>query len=158
MEICSIKKATYENTIDMSTRLRPCDEREVFAASGMKGPEAVSRGVAASEEAWIVEHEGEAFCVFGVVRLNDTIGIPWLLATKTVYKDECKNFLLLRTKEWVARIMGDYKVLLNYVDARNKQAIRWLEWAGFRLERPRPYGFKRLPFHKFTLKRSDLNV
>jgi len=158
MVLCEIKKANYENTLAMAAKLRPCDAREVFAASGMTGPEVVSRGVAASEESWIVEHDGEAFCVFGVVRLNDTIGIPWLLATKKIYDETCKNFILLRSKEWVEKIMGDYKVLINYVDARNKQAIRWLEWAGFKLEKPRPYGFKRLPFHKFTLKRSDLDV
>ena len=159
MEHFKIKEATYENTLHMATRLRACDERELYAASGMTGPEAVSRGVAASDgNAWVVEFEGEAFCVFGVVRLSDNIGIPWLLATKKMYQDECKNFTLVRSKEWIARLMGDYKVLLNYVDARNKQAIRWLEWAGFTLERPRPYGVKRLPFHKFTLKKGDLNV
>lgn len=158
MEICKIKKATHENTQQMATRLRPGDEREVYAASGMTGPEAVSRGVAASEYAWVVERNGEVFCVFGVVRLNDSIGIPWMLATKRIYEEECKNFILTRSKEYVAYILDEYKVLLNYVDARNKKALRWLEWVGFKIEKAKPYGYKRFPFHKFTLKKGDLDV
>ncbi|MNC81827.1 hypothetical protein D3C75_1350850 [compost metagenome] len=51
-----------------------------------------------------------------------------------------------------------HPTLTNYVDARNLAAIRWLQWLGFRMDSPVPYGPHRLTFRQFHLTRDRHHV
>jgi ribosomal protein S18 acetylase RimI-like enzyme len=46
-----------------------------------------------------------------------------------------------------------FPVLVNYIDARNVDAIGWLQSLGFTVEDALPHGPDRLPFHKFSRSR-----
>lgn len=61
----------------------------------------------------------------------------------------------LRACAPVVREMGtDYLTLRNHVDIRNHLAIRWLQWLGFTLDDPIPFGPFGFKFHPFNMQTS----
>ena len=54
-----------------------------------------------------------------------------------------------RSREYIDHMHQTFALLENWVDVRNKTAIRWLEWCGFKMEAPKPYGAYKLPFRRF---------
>lgn len=57
------------------------------------------------------------------------------------------------SKAVLLEMLQRHQVLVNYVDARNVSAIRWLAWLGFTIDSAVPYGVQGLPFHKFHMIR-----
>lgn len=98
--------------------------------------------------------DGKVVAVFGdsVHDVQASIGVPWLISTVHVEK-RAKPFLRV-CKEEVAEMLTRHATLINYVDARNTQAIRWLKWLGFKFsDTAIPYGPNGLPFFQFQLNR-----
>lgn len=59
------------------------------------------------------------------------IGTPWLVGTSGL---EANGLSFARqTRHYVDALHEDYRVLTNFVDARNDAAIDWLLFAGFNL-------------------------
>lgn len=145
-------------TIDadvLAPRLRPADRGEIEAALGLVSPAAVLRGgVEASVPCFAVVTHGAVVALFGVVpiaRLPET-GSVWLLASEDFAARP--RFIVRLSKIWLARLHEHYRVLTNYVDARNQVHIRWLRWCGFvfvrRIER---FGAMGLPFYEVRRER-----
>jgi len=90
--------------------------------------------------------------MFGISRMGELsmIGVPWLLSSKSLPK-HAKAFLR-RNKEYIDEELGNFGLLMNYVDARNKVSIRWLKWLGFSFDEAAPYGMDQRPFHLFKMK------
>jgi hypothetical protein len=59
---------------------------------------------------------------------------------------------LEHSRETIHLLRRVYGPLENWVDARNRLAIRWLRWCGFEIEAPAPYGPHELPFCRFSMK------
>ncbi len=60
------------------------------------------------------------------------------------------------TKKWLSDMGDSYKVLTNFVDTRNQDAIRWLKWMGFSFVKiHRNYGIAGESFWEFTKKLSN---
>lgn len=98
---------------------------------------------------------GKVVAVFGdaVYSLLGSVGVPWLISTVHV-ENHAKAFLKVCRPE-VQGMLTRHRQLINYVDARNTAAIRWLKWLGFHFGELTPYGPKRLPFYPFTLSREE---
>ena len=137
--------------------LRDADRREVWAASHSLPDQAVGRSVEVSRDtARVGRADGEPVCLFGVAAetVLSRVGSPWLLGTDAVQM-HARAFLRLN-RAYMKELRRDYDFLANYVDLRNTQAIRWLEWLGFTMLDPEPYGIDQMPFHPFFL--GDPNV
>jgi hypothetical protein len=119
-----------------SLSLRDIDRREVFATTGKEPAQVLKDSVEMSCEAWVIcNPENEIIAVFGLSHhpLNETIGIPWLLATDRLF-DSPKVFQMtfLRTsREMVRRWNMKFPYLTNIVSLENEKAIEWLSWLGF---------------------------
>lgn len=135
--------------------LRAADVREVWAANGISPKIALTHSFCASPDMRYaaIEDDGQAFCMFGVAPyLNrPRVGSPWLLATDGITRH--RRDLLRYTREIVPKMLKPYDLLVNHVDARHEESIRWLRWAGFLFVDLLPaYGHERVPFLKFIME------
>lgn len=139
----------------LAALMRPADVAEVWAAAKMKPLEAVRHSLAMSTEAWAGLADGELVCLWGVAPRSFLAGegSPWLLGTPALERNA--RAFLSRCPQHLNAMFSVYNRLVNWVDARNTAAIRWLRWLGFTLHPAEPYGPFRLPFHRFEKERGQ---
>lgn len=148
-----IVPATREHALALAPEVRQADADEVWAAEHKTPEQALLHGVADSSDPRAGLVNGRVVCVFGVGQLTlaSDWGIPWMLASAEV-EQHARAFLRMNIA-YVREIRSQYRMLLNYVDARNIMAVRWLRWLGFRVKPAVPYGIDELPFHLFDMRR-----
>lgn len=157
MGLASILPATVEHAAAMAPLVRPEDRQELWASVMQRPLNAMLSGVKYSEEAATGFVDGEPVAMWGVVRESfiGNIGVPWMVATELL--DKHARTFIRHCRGPVLEMMGKFDTLQNYVDARNKRAIQWLQWVGFNVEdEAAPFGMLGLPFHKFTMNGSVL--
>lgn len=92
---------------------------------------ALEQSYEASEKAWtITTKDCRTVASFGVTQSSKgvDVGIVWLLGTYRIHN--IKRTFVKHSKEWIDRLMGDYKALTNVVCEQNDLSIRWLTWLG----------------------------
>jgi hypothetical protein len=109
---------------------------------------------AASDPCYAVVEGGQVLALFGAIpsaRRPET-GVVWLLGSEELAAHA--SFIVRSSKAWIAKLHERYRVLGNYVDARNEVHVRWLRWCGFtfvrRIER---FGVIGLPFYEVRRER-----
>lgn len=92
--------------------------------------------------------------MFGVVpgTILTGTGIPWMIGTALL--DRHARTLMIRSRRHLGTMMKGFDRLENYVDSRNRKAVRWLAWLGFTMLPAVPMGPFGVPFHRFILKHS----
>lgn len=145
-----IVPATRDHALHVGRAMRQADVDEVRAASGLSPLVATLSSLDGSVLAWAgVADDGEPFAICGVAPYAGATGSPWLLATDRLY--DHRAFFLRNTRPVVEIMLRVYPVLINYVDARHRDSIRWLMWAGFKIDKLEPhYGVERRPFFRFS--------
>jgi len=85
----------------------------------------------------------------GVGHVSDTVGSPWLLGSPGIQSIQTT---FLRCCRGIVKVMQcRYPVLFNFVDARIKLHIQWLQWCGFKfIARHEHFGKQGLPFYEFV--------
>ncbi|GAB5471420.1 MAG: hypothetical protein Kilf2KO_44500 [Rhodospirillales bacterium] len=147
-----IRQAVMPDAALLAADLRAADRLEILAATGLAPLPAIEESIRVSSQVWSGLVDGEMVAIFGLRRpslLSDR-AYPWLLGTNAVARHP-RPFLRL-SKAAVADWRTRFRLLENYVDARNAAAIRWLAWLGFTIHPARPYGAQGLPFHRFTME------
>lgn len=145
--------STAEHAAHIAANMRESDAREVFASSGSTPLDALKTGLKVSDVCitTLVDDEPVAMGGISPISLLSGIGAPWLLATDKA-EQYPMSFLRL-SRRFVWRYVGSrYSRLENFVDARNETSIAWLEWLGFTINDPEPYGVYRLPFRRFYME------
>jgi hypothetical protein len=138
----------------LAPHLRLADRREIEAALGMPPVPVLLHGVRVSDPCHAVVHGATLLALFGVVPVahSPETGSVWLLASEEFAAHPCA--IVRSSKEWITRLHERYRVLFNYVDARNEVHLRWLRWCGFvfirRIER---FGAMGLPFYEVRRER-----
>lgn len=143
--------ATEEHCALVASRVRESDRDEIWAAARIGPYEAMTKGVLYSSRAWAGIINGDTVCVFGVCpeSIVSTTGTPWMIGTDLI---ERHQFAFVRhCRPRVREMLTMYDRLVNYVDDRNRLAIRWLRWLGFEIGSPQPYGYYGLPFRRFEM-------
>lgn len=146
-----VKKAVIGDILVIAENMRESDRNEVWSSHRHKPLKAVVNAFQQSSLAWTIHHKGFPVAMFGVASggvLSDT-GYPWLLGTDGMYAIT-REFLRF-SRYYVNLMQQSYAVLENWVDVRNTKSMRWLQWCGFKLEEPKPFGFDNLPFSHFTM-------
>lgn len=143
--------AKTEHAHQLGPHMKHADREEVKAASGLEPLEVLLKSLELSEKAYALVAEGEVIALGGVVRLNDTTGIPWALTSDKIAlypKQLCRI-----TKELIKVFHKSYPLLTNFCDARNTTTIRWLKWCGFQfVAEIAEYGVAKKPFVLLRLK------
>lgn len=135
--------------------VRQADIDEITEALGIPMEEALLDAVTDSLNAKKIVVNGQVVAVFGDAThsILGSIGIPWLIST--VHVEHNARAFLRVCKPEVQGMLTRHHHLINYVDARNTAAIRWLKWLGFEFGPATPYGPKGFPFYPFTLNREN---
>ncbi len=110
--------------------------------------------VAISHEYWMASmfDTHTPLALYGIAELpmlnGEKVGAPWMLCTEEVaqYPLAMYREAKLQLNTW----RRQYGYLQNFVDARNKAAIAFIESLGFDVLPPVPHGVHREPFHPFN--------
>ena len=134
----------------VATDMSEADRAEVWAAAHLLPHLALAGSVARSESAFTGLIDGRPAVIAGVGRasLLGATGLPWMLGTGLIERHP--RAFLLHSRRVVADWRRTFTRLVNRVDARNRRAVRWLAWLGFRIDPASPYGPEGLSFHPFT--------
>ena len=148
-----LRAASGSDIAHVGSQLRAADLAEIQAAhgTGVDPQRIVLQAARASDLALAaIAHDGEPIALLGVapISLVSGEGAPWMLGTERVFQEPRAALLLGRrmTTAWAER----YRLLQNWVDARNALSIRWLRKIGFTIHPAEPHGALGLPFHRFT--------
>jgi hypothetical protein len=147
--------ATAEYGRAVAASMRPADIAEVWALAHHSPLQAVDLSLAAPGEQLAFIADDMPMAVFGcsATAING-IGTPWLLGAVGVER-HARQFLRLG-RAHVARWAAEYDDLINVVDERNRDSIRWLHRLGFHFEAPVLLGPDACLFLPFHLRRSDV--
>ena len=143
---------TLAHIEELAGNMRQADINEVWAAGHHTPFMALNVGFLGSYDTKTWLAGGKVMCIFGVgtTFICDTKGYPWMLSAKGFSK-HYRPFLR-GSRDFISTTMRSFGELENFVDARNKLAIRWLKWLGFDIYPPKPYGVDQLPFHRFRME------
>lgn len=164
----TIEKATPLHALQYAHLLRDADRAEIEATfgAGLTVEYVLQQGIDASLECFSVRLGGELACLWGVSMLRQNVeGFPvnynpyaeaacgWLLTTAAVERH--KKTFWLACAAVIPPLLDKYPVLVNWIDVRHVQALRWARRLGFHVEPPAPHGVAGLPFHRFELKKES---
>lgn len=116
----------------LELNLRAEDQEEVRAASGLEPGAALALSVLLSEDVKVIVLDGNIVGVFGVARIPSG-GSPWMLATDALFSSYAIRGLFGKaSKDARDQMLAKYYRLENFVAVKNRKAIRWLKWLGFK--------------------------
>lgn len=141
-----IRPTVREDCIQLAKVLRKADLQEISHGSGLEPEQALLYSFAVSEFCYTVWLEDEIVMIFGVGQ-----GCPWMLASDLLL--QIKREFVRECRKIVQAMLDKYGHLENHVWAGNKIHIYWLEWLGFKVEPPVPFGINNEPFHRFYMTR-----
>jgi hypothetical protein len=145
----TIRSAVVPDCSSLARVLRDADIAEVKASSGLSPGDALLRAYVLSHDCFTVEDSTGPVCMFGVVRDSKTTGRIWLLGSDRMFL--YRRQLLTEPRLWLDHWRQKYKVLTNFVDARNVRHVRWLEHMGCRFIREVPdFGHEKRIFKEFV--------
>ncbi len=100
----------------------------------------------------MISRHGHPMGMWGVVPESETSGRIWMLGCQSMLDDTSdKRTFLRRSKVELDKIIQEYPVLFNVVDARNKVHVRWLQWMGFTfIKKHSEYGPESRLFYEFV--------
>lgn len=147
-----VKRATAEDVEEVIRNIRDADRLEIESATG-KPYDEVLRGLPKlCDEMWAGFADGKCGVLFGFQKPTfvSEHTVAWLISTKMV---DAEAITFIRNSKKVFGLMcKGHEYLFNFVDSRNKLAIRWLKWLGFTIYDPEPYGARGELFHKFDMR------
>lgn len=148
----SIRPMVAADIATVAASAREADVVEMRDGAGLGIGQALSIGLRESLRSWVIECDGMPMAAAGDTLGGIGVGVPWMVTTQHIVRNR-KGFLCA-SRAVLDDALTRHFQLVNYVDARNNAAIRWLSWLGFSIDDPVPYGAQGLPFHKFHLFRS----
>lgn len=146
-----VSPATVEHAEALRGRVRDADMDEFMALFEGDIIDNVKTGLNLSTRSWAGVRDGAVVCVCGVAPVPEMprSGAVWLVSTYDL-EDRPHEFLR-HSKRVLREMISVFPHLWNFADARNVKALQWLQWLGFSIREPIPYGPYGFPFHLFEL-------
>ena len=136
----------------MAPNLRQADKDEVKAAYGWGPLEALELSRQASKACFVVLYKDAPALIFGVCDRpqHPGQGCIWMLGTDAV--DKFRKRFVRYSREYLADLCAGYDSVMNYVDERHAESIRWLRSLGADFTHRHPsFGIEKRPFLEFKL-------
>lgn len=147
-----VRPLTAADVAPIAAAARAADRAEIEEGCGQSIAAGLTLALRTSVAASVIEWDDTPLAAFGDVSYSPGagIGIPWLISTEAI-EQHPRAFLRI-CRPLVADMLERHLTLTNYVDARNTAAIRWLQWLGFEMESPAPYGPGGMLFRRFSME------
>ena len=149
--VADIRIAQYEPAHGdyIAANLRPSDKREMYYMAVLTPAAAIKATTASAVRSYTALVDGLPALMWGVSRRSfvSSVGVPWLLGTMVAEDHQYK--FGRETLTYFKEMASLFPVMENYALAENKRALRWIKWAGFDIEEPRPYGAFGAEFVRF---------
>lgn len=131
-----IEALTPDVAAEMAPFLRRVDRVELACATRGDPAAALAAMASRARRGVVARLDGRPVCMFGVSAptLLSRVGCPWMLATNELSRPDARRAFLRGSRGALAWLTADYDRLWNIVWERNRQAIRWLSWLGFRFD------------------------
>lgn len=155
-KIWKIVKANEKHIPFVAANMREEDKRELAAVSGHRPFDALANSLGFSLLAWTCLVENRPACMWGVCPCHkpDFHGIPWLLATPEITRISFE--FAKQSRRYVQHMLAPFPYLENFVHAKNKVSMHWLEWCGFELDRrPIKMGMGNENFYRFRMNKTE---
>ncbi|KKL09591.1 hypothetical protein LCGC14_2564320 [marine sediment metagenome] len=151
-----IVSTTEEHQEELINTMRQADIDECWAANHHTPETAIEESVYYTNRPRTGLVNNQVLNIFGVGKIThlSDIGIPWMLGSDLL-PQHAKAFLR-SSKNAIEDMKKEAILLHNYVDKRNRDAIKWLRWLGFIMEKPIIYGPDDMLFHPFYMVNYDV--
>lgn len=149
-----VRMSKAEDITMIAEDMRDSDREEIWASHHYTPVTGLATSFKNSVICLTVEDKGKPIAMFGVVPVTflGREGSVWLLATKDFCKVSKK--FLKRSRAFVKAMLGYYPHLMNMVDVRNLESVKWLKWCGAKFGAVMPYGTDQLDFQYFEFRRA----
>ena len=142
------REATFKDGLKIINKLRPDDKAEVEGRGFSVLHVPFSLEISEFPTVFF-SREGEVAGIAGVgIYDNTKIGQIWMLCTPVIEKHPIT--FVRGAKSWLKEIEGNYKLLWNIVDARNKGHHKLLKHLGFKALQTVPTGPMNLPYYEIV--------
>lgn len=137
----------------MLGRIRQADYDEFAAGYSLTPERGLAIGLKVSTHCWAGIWDGKVIAIAGLnpISFLGDEAHPWMVGTRDLERPEIRREFLELSKSVLLHMLSIYPRLENWVDVRNRMAVRWLKWLGFTMHDPEPYGPKGMLFHRFEL-------
>ena len=125
------RKATKKDCKKLAKTMREADCTEVMASHGHTPYQALINSYSVSDVCYSMIYKDEVVGMFGITKLDNLVGSPWLLGSNLMTHPAIVVPFLRQSKEWIARKQSKYPMLVNYVHANNTASLKWLKYLGF---------------------------
>jgi hypothetical protein len=143
------------HVLQVAREIREADRQELIAAHGDPSMFAIlEKSIAVSKDIWAAQEEDnqDAICIFGIAPIGGLltpVAAPWLIGTDRVGAHA--SALIRASRKYILSVRERYPTLVNFVDSRNTDSIKYLKALGFTLDEAQPFGAAELPFHRFHM-------
>lgn len=154
MAYIDVIDATLDHIEPIANSVRQGDLDECWAQGMMTMRDALKMSIEGAAIARVGRADGVPGVIYGVTEVGDRDGQIWMVTTHLIEKHQ--RAFLEHSRSELDDFQQRYDRLYNFVDVRNKRAIRWLKWLSFNLEGPIAYGPFNLPFFFFSWRKEGI--
>ena len=148
MQKC-VRKAVVKDCLDLAPKMRLADRREIQASDNLSPLKALvlpftyegsrNYSIIGNKDEGVIGMFGSSPCQF-----KKGYGVAWMLSSEQL-RNHARQFLR-ECPKWIEEMGQGYEYLYNFVDERNWETLKWLQFLGFEAKRKLPYGHKKLNF------------
>lgn len=142
-----VRSSIFRDCTELSQSMCEEDKREIWHMSRSSPLDALKNGLFHSEYCWTVQWGNKVVAMFGVSRIDDVTGVPWMLASEDLKK--IKKSFLRECHQYVSKMSEGYEVMTNCVWVENDIHVQWLKWLGFKFLPAKPMGYDGELFYEF---------
>lgn len=144
-----IVRARVKHLAPIIADARQADVDECWAAGAVTFAKAIEFSFRGAEYVRTWQINGHPGAMAGV----RSDGQIWLLGSNLV--DKFPFQFLHDSRKGLKLAQRRYDYLHNFIDQRNSKFLKWLDWLGFKITGPFPYGRFGKPFFKFEWRREQ---
>jgi hypothetical protein len=149
------RDATVEDIAILKDSLRKSDINELWASHHITPEKALLTSYEKTTFCVTVEIDKEPIGMMGICpdTLIGNAACIWMLSSEKL--DKVRRAFAKHSRKYIKILLNQYPLLYNWVDARNKQSIKWLRWCGAEIYEAMPYGVEQMPFYYFEFRRKQ---
>lgn len=151
-----IRDSVISDVYLLKDRLKLEDVQEIWASHHVTPEEALRFSFNRSALSMTTTHNDIPVMMFGVTTddwMGDT-GMIWFMSAELDIKT--RILFLRNSKKFIDLMLSFYPYLYNYVDIRNEESVKWLEFCGAIIGDPEKYGADQKLFRRFHFERKQM--